>query len=70
MPILGATKTIWGPRSIPGGPGQFLKNRLFFVIFRTIFHYYIVIFQAREPRKITGRHAGKFPEYMVMIRYI
>ena len=68
--ILGKNMVQWTSPIDPRGSRSILKNHFFFDLFRSIFHYYIVIFQAREPRKITGRHAGKFPEYMVMIRYI
>ena len=52
------------------GPGQFKMFRFVSVICRSIFHYYIILFQAREPRKITGGPTGKDPEDMVLIGYI
>ena len=53
----------------PGVPVNFERS-ICFGHLSSHFSHYVIIFQAREPQKITGRHAGKFPEYMVMIRYI
>ena len=39
------------------------------VIFRFIVRYYIILFQAQEPRKITGGPTGKDPEDIVLIGY-
>ena len=39
------------------------RKSMFLITVRPVFLYHI-IFQAQEPRKVIGRHAGRFPEYI------
>ena len=68
-PILRA-KTISFRSPIDSRGSRAFVFRFCSVICLTIFHYYIILFQAREPRKITGGPTGKDPEDMVLIGYI